>query len=169
MAAPLFSANAHRYDPYRTFKFQVVIGGTVVAGLSKMSALKKSTEVVDWRYAGDPSHVRKLPGGTSWEPITLEQGLTHDPMFMELANRVNNIDGDAAMSLLNFRVPVIINVMNLQGAVAMAYKVSQAWVSEFQALPDFDSNSMNTVGIQTLTLQHEGWQIDSAVSEPSET
>ena len=169
MAAPLFSANAHRYDPYRTFKFQVVIGGTVVAGLSKMSALKKSTEVVDWRYAGDPSHVRKLPGGTSWEPITLEQGLTHDPMFMELANRVNNIDGDAAMSLLNFRVPVIINVMNLQGAVAMSYKVSRAWVSEFQALPDFDSNSMNTVGIQTLTLQHEGWQIDGAVSEPSET
>ena len=134
-----------------------------------MSALKKSTEVVDWRYAGDPSHVRKLPGGTSWEPITLEQGLTHDPMFMELANRVNNIDGDAAMSLLNFRVPVIINVMNLQGAVAMSYKVSRAWVSEFQALPDFDSNSMNTVGIQTLTLQHEGWQIDGAVSEPSET
>lgn len=169
MAAPLFSTNAHRHDPYRTFKFQVAIGGTVVAGLSKMSALKKSTEVVDWRYAGDPSHVRKLPGGTSWEPITLEQGLTHDPMFMELANRVNNIDGDAAMSLLNFRVPVIINVMNLQGAVAMSYKVSRAWVSEFQALPDFDSNSMNTVGIQTLTLQHEGWQIDGAVSEPSET
>ena len=168
MAAPLFPANAHRYDPYRTFKFQVVIDGVVVAGLSKMSALKKSTEVVDWRFAGDPSHVRKLPGGTSYEPITLETGLTHDPQFMELANRVNNIEGDAGMSLLNFRTNMIINVLNLQGAVAMSYKVSKAWVSEFQALPDFDANSMNAVGIQTLTLQHEGWQIDQAVSEPVE-
>lgn len=169
MAAPMFPANAHRYDPYRTFKFQVVIDGQVVAGLSKMSALKKSTEVVDWRFAGDPSHVRKLPGGTSYEAITLEAGLSHDPQFMELANRVNNIDGDGGMSLLNFRTNVVINVMNLQGVVAQSYKVFKAWVSEFQALPDFDSNSMNTVGIQTLKLEHEGWQIDSAVSEPTET
>ena len=169
MAAPLFPVNAHRYDPYRTFKFQVVIDGQTVAGLSKMSALKKSTEVVDWRYAGDPSHSRKLPGGTSYEPVTLEAGLTHDPMFMELANRVNNIDGDAGMSLLNFRSDVIINVLNLQGVPAISYKVFRAWVSEFQALPDFDAGAMNAVGIQTLTLQHEGWQIDAAVTEPSES
>lgn len=169
MAAPMFPANAHRYDPYRTFKFQVVIDGQTVAGLSKMSALKKSTEVVDWRFAGDPSHVRKLPGGTSYESITLEAGLTHDLQFMELANRVNNIDGDGGMSLLNFRTNVIINVMNLQGAVALSYKVFKAWVSEFQALPDFDANSANTVGIQTLTLEHEGWQMDTAVTEPAET
>lgn len=169
MAAPLFPANAHRYDPYRTFKFQVVIDGQTVAGLSKMSALKKSTDPVDWRTAGDPSHVRKLPGGTKYEPITLEAGLTHDPQFMNLANRVNNIDGDAAMSLLNFRANVIINVLNLQGTVAISYKVFRAWVSEFQALPDFDANSMNTVGIQTLKLEHEGWQLDTTVAEPVES
>lgn len=169
MAAPLFPANAHRYDPYRTFKFQVVINGQTVAGLSKMSALKKSTEVVDWRYAGDPSHVRKLPGGSKYEPITLEAGLTHDRHFLDLANRVNNIDGDGGMSLLNFRTNVVINVLNLQGVVALSYKVFKAWVSEFQALPDFDANSMNTVGIQTLKFEHEGWQLDPAVSEPTET
>ena len=83
MAAPLFPVNAHRYDPYRTFKFQVVIDGVVVAGLSKMSALKKSTDPVDWRTAGDPSHVRKLPGGSKYEAITLETGLTHDKQFMD--------------------------------------------------------------------------------------
>lgn len=168
MAAPLFPANAHRYDPYRTFKFQVVIGGQAVAGLSKMTALKKSTEVVDWRYAGDPSHVRKLPGGSKYEPITLEAGLTHDKQFLELANRVNNIDGDGGMSLLNFRTNVVINVLNLQGAVALSYKVFKAWVSEFQALPDFDAKTMNAVGIQTLKLEHEGWQLDPAVPEPTE-
>ncbi|MER8605544.1 phage tail protein [Mesorhizobium sp. M1233] len=168
MAAPLFPVNAHRFDPYRTFKFQVVIDGRVVAGLSKMSALKKSTEVVSWRFAGDPSHQRKLPGGTNYEAISLEAGLTHDKQFLELANRVNNIEGDAGMSLKNFRSNLVINVINLQGAVAMSFKVYRAWVSEFQALPDFDANSMNAVGIQTVKFEHEGWELDAAVSEPAE-
>lgn len=168
MAAPMFSTNAHRHDPYRTFKFQLLMGGQTVAGLSKMGALKKTTEVVDWRTAGDPSHVRKLPGGTSYEAITLEQGLTHDPVFEEWANLVNNIEGDAGMSLLAFRRDLVLNVLNLQGAVAVSYKILRAWVSEFQALPDFDANSMNTIGIQTLSIQHEGWTRDTGVAEPTE-
>ena len=169
MAAPLFPVNAHRHDPYRTFKFQVLIDGQPVAGLSKMGALKKTTETVKWRTAGDPSHERILPGGTSYEAVTLEQGLTHDPVFEEWANLVNNIEGDAGMSLKNFRKDLVINVLNLQGNVAMSYKLKRAWVSEFQALPDFDAGSMNTVGIQTITLQHEGWQRDTGVAEPTES
>jgi len=114
MPAPTFPANAHRFDPYRTFKFQVLIDGQTVAGLRKMGALKKTTEVVDWRTAGDPSHERKLPGGTKYEAVTLEQGLTHDPVFEQWANLVNNIDGDAAISLKDFRKDIVINVLNLQ-------------------------------------------------------
>lgn len=169
MAAPLFPANAHRHDPYRTFKFQVLIDGRPVAGLKKMSGLKKTTEAVKWRSAGDPSHERILPGGTTYEPVTLEQGLTHDPVFEEWANLVNNIQGDAAMSLVNFRKDVVINVLNLQGAVAISYKLNRAWVSEFQALPEFDSGTMNAVGIQTIMLQNEGWERDVAVTEPTES
>jgi phage tail-like protein len=169
MAAPLFPVNTHRYDPYRTFKFQVLIDGQAVAGLSKMSALKKSTDVVEWRTAGDPSHQRKMPGGTKYEPVTLEQGLTHDPVFEQWANLVNNIDGDGGVSLVKYRKNLVINVLNLQGAVALSYKVFRAWVSEFQALPDLDAHNMNTVGIQTLRVEHEGWQRDTAVSEPTET
>ena len=169
MAAPLFPVNTHRYDPYRTFKFQVLIDGQAVAGLTKMSALKKSTEVVDWRMAGDPSHVRKLPGGSKYEPITFEQGLTHDAGFEEWANLVNNIEGDGAVSLLNYRRNLVVNVLNLQGTPALSYKIFRAWVSEFQALPDLDANSMNAVGIQTLQIQHEGWQRDTAVAEPAES
>ncbi len=169
MAAPTFPANAHRHDPYRTFKFQVLIDGQPVAGLRKMGALKKTTEAVDWRTGGDPTHVRKLPGGTKYEAITLEQGLTHDPVFEQWANLVNNIDGDAAMSLVNFRKDIVINVMNLQGVVAMSYHVKRAWVSEYQALPEFDAGTTNTVGIQTIKLEHEGWDRDDAVTEPTET
>jgi len=169
MAAPLFPANAHRHDPYRTFKFQVLIDGQPVAGLKKMSALKKTTEAVDWRTGGDPTHVRKLPGGTKYEAITLEQGLTHDPVFEQWANLVNNIDGDAAMSLKNFRKDIVINVLNLQGTVAISYQVKRAWVSEYQALPDFDSGTTNAVGIQSIKLEHEGWDRDEATSEPTES
>ncbi len=169
MAAPTFSVNAHRFDPYRTFKFQCVIDGQAVAGLQKMGALKKTTEQVKWRSAGDPSHQRIMPGGTSYEAVTLEQGLTHDPVFENWANLVNNIQGDAAISLVNYRKDIIINVLNLQGQVAISYKLFRAWVSEYQAIPEFDANSMNTVGIQTLTLQHEGWERDTAVTEPSES
>lgn len=169
MAAPMFTVNTHRHDPYRTFKFQVLIDGVPVAGLRKMGALKKKTEAVKWRTAGDPSHERVMPGGTSYEAITLEQGLTHDPVFESWANLVNNIQGDAAISLKGYRKDIVINVLNLQGQVAISYKIFRAWVSDYQALPDFDAGSMNTVGIQTITLQHEGWERDTSVSEPTES
>jgi phage tail-like protein len=165
----MFPVNAHRHDPYRTFKFQILIDGKPVAGLKKMGALKRKTEAIKWRTAGDPSKERILPGGTTYEPITLEQGLSHDPVFENWANLVNNVEGDAAMSLKNFRKDIVINVLNLQGGVAISYKVFRAWVSEYQALPEMDAGTMNAVGIQTLTLQHEGWQRDAAVSEPTET
>ena len=121
MAAPLFTVNAHRHDPYRTFKFQVIIDGKVVAGLRKMGALKKKTEPVKWRASNDPSHERIMPGGTSYDPVTLEQGLTHDPVFEAWASLVNNIEGDAGMSLKNYRKDIVINVLNLQGQVAISH------------------------------------------------
>jgi len=149
--------------------FQIVIDGSPVAGLKKMGALKRKTEAVKWRTAGDPTHERVLPGGTSYDPVTLEQGLTHDPVFENWANLVNNIQGSAAMSLKNFRKDIVINVMNLQGVIAISYKLYRAWVSDFQALPDFDAGTKNAVGIQSITLQHEGWERDTAVTEPTET
>ena len=98
MPAPTFPNNAHRYDPYRTFKFQVLIGKTVVAGLSKMGAIKRTTEAVKWRSAGDPSFQRVIPGGSSFEAVTLEQGLSHDPVFEEWASAVNNVaEGDGGV------------------------------------------------------------------------
>jgi phage tail-like protein len=169
MPAPMFPVNAHRHDPYRTFKFQVLIDGQPVAGLKKMGALKKRTEAVKWRTAGDPSHERVMPGGTSYEPVVLEQGLTHDPVFEAWANKVNNVEGDAGMSLKEFRKDLVINVLNLQGAVAISYKLFRAWVSDYQALPDLDAGSMNAVGIQSITLQHEGWERDAGTPEPAES
>jgi phage tail-like protein len=169
MAVPLFPVNTHRHDPYRTFKFQVLIDGKVVAGLKKMGALKKKTQPVKWRASNDPSHERIMPGGTSYDPVTLEQGLTHDPVFEVWANLVNNIQGDAAISLKNYRKNIVINVLNLQGKVAISYTLYRAWVSDYQAIPELDASNMGTVGIQSISVQHEGWERDTHVAEPTES
>lgn len=165
---PQFSVNTHRFDPYRNFKFRVKWDNEYVAGLSKCSPLKRTTEVVNWREGGDPSRGRKLPGKTSYDAITLEQGVTHDTRFEEWANLVNNYEGDALMSLKNFRKDVTIEVYNLQGVVVMAYNVFRCWVSEYQALPQLDSEG-NAVMIRTLKLENEGWERDVSVTEPTET
>ncbi|MDN3522564.1 phage tail protein [Halomonas ramblicola] len=166
---PRFSVNSYRFDPYRNFKFKVKWDNEYVAGLSKCSALKKSTEVVEFREGGDPSHNRKMPGMTKYEPITLEAGVTHDAAFEEWANLVNNFAGDAAMSLKDFRKDqIVLDVFNLQGIKVFSYIIHRCWVSEYQALPELDASG-NAVMIRTLTLQNEGWERDTSVTEPSET
>lgn len=165
---PLFSVNTHRIDPYKNFKFRVKIGSRTVAGLSKMSALKKSTEVIEWREAGGSSVIRKMPGRTKFEPVTLEAGLSHDRQFFEWANKVNHPDGDAGMSLRDYRQEVVIEVLNMQGTAVMAFQLQRAWVSEFQALPEMDANA-NAVAITTIKIEHEGFRELPEVTEPGES
>jgi phage tail-like protein len=162
-----FTANPDRYDPYRGFKFGVKIDNLFVAGLSKCSALKRTTEMVEWREGGDPSTTHKLPGKTKYEPITLTAGVTHDPTFEAWANLVNNFQGDAAMSLKRFRKDITIEVRNEAGQPVLSYNVFRCWVSEYQALPELDA-SANGVMIQTIKLENEGWERDLAVTEPTE-
>ena len=163
-----FSVNTHRFDPYKNFKFRIKWDGKYVAGASKISALKQSTEPVTHREGGDPSTSRVSPSAWKFEPITLERGVTHDPDFEAWAKLIFNTDGDAAISLKNFRKDIIIELLNEQGTVAKAYKVYRCWVSEFQALPELDSNA-NAIAIETIVLQNEGWERDTDVPEPAET
>ncbi|HWV57655.1 MAG TPA: phage tail protein [Longimicrobiales bacterium] len=163
-----FTVNTHRFDPYKNFKFRIKWDGKPVAGVSKISALKQSTEPVTHREGGDPSTARVSPSAWKFEPITLERGVTHDPEFEAWAKLVYNTDGDAAISLKDFRKDIVIELLNEQGNVAKAYKVYRCWVSEYQALPELDANA-NAIAIETLVLQNEGWERDTAVPEPTET
>ena len=163
-----FTVNTHRFDPYKNFKFRIKWDGKYVAGVSKVSALKTSTEPVSHREGNDPSTPRLSPGVFKHEPITVERGVTHDPEFESWAKLVYNVQGDAAMSLKNFRKDVILELLNEQGSVAKAYKIYRCWVSEYQALPELDSNA-NAVAIESMTLQNEGWERDEDVAEPTET
>ena len=164
-----FSVNARRFDPYKNFKFRVKWDGRYVAGISKVSGLKRSTEVVEHREGGDPSTSRKSPGRTKFEAVTLERGVTHDVEFEQWANKVWNFGSGlgAEVSLKDFRKDLIVELYNEAGQLVLAYKVFRAWVSEYQALPDLDANA-NAVAIQHLKLENEGWERDYDVSEPSE-
>jgi phage tail-like protein len=164
-----FSVNAQRFDPYKNFKFRVKWDGKYVAGISKVSALKRTTEVVKHREGGDPSSSRKSPGRTEYDAITLERGVTHDTEFEKWANKVWSLGAGlgAEVSLKDFRKDLIIEVYNEAGQLAFAYKVYRAWVSEYQAQADLDSNA-NAVLIQHLKLENEGWERDTEVPEPTE-
>jgi len=163
-----FSVNTHRFDPYKNFKFRVKWDGKYVAGVSKVSSLKRTTEVVSHREGGDPSTPRHSAGATKTEPITLERGVTHDPEFKAWADKVFNTDGDAAISLKEFRKDLILELLNEQGTVAKAYKIFRCWPSEYEAQAELDSNA-NAVLIERLVLQNEGWEIDDSVGEPTES
>jgi len=164
-----FSVNAQRVDPYQNFKFRVKWDGRYVAGVSKVSALKRTTEVVKHRDGGDPSSSRKTPGRSEYDAITLERGVTHDREFEQWANKVWNFGSGlgSEVSLRDFRKDVIIEVYNEAGQLALAYKVFRCWVAEFQTLPELDANA-NAVAIQTIKLENEGWERDYEVPEPTE-
>ena len=164
-----FSVNAQRFDPYKNFKFRVKFDGRYVAGVSKVSTLKRTTEVVKHREGGDPSSSRKSPGRTEYEAVTLERGVTHDLDFERWANKVWNFGAGlgAEVSLKDFRKDIIIDFYNEAGQLAISYKVFRCWVSEYQALPDLDANA-NAVALQHIKLENEGWERDPAVTEPEE-
>jgi phage tail-like protein len=166
-----FEVNTHRFDPYKNFKFRVKWDGRYVAGISKVSELKRTTEVVDHREGGDLSYVRKSPGQTKFEALTLERGVTHDREFELWAAKVwafgANPGAGAEMSLKDFRKDLVIELLNEAGQVALAYKIFRAWVSEYSALPELDA-SANAVAIQKIVLQNEGWTRDEEVPEPAE-
>ena len=164
-----FTVNTTKLDPLLGHMFRVKWDGRYVAGISKVSALKRTTEVVEHREGGDPSTSRKSPGRTKYEAVTLERGVTHDVDFEQWANKVWNFGSGlgAEVSLKDFRKDILIEVYNEAGQLALAYKVFRCWVSEYQSLPDLDANA-NAVAIQHIKLENEGIERDYEVPEPSE-
>ncbi len=163
-----FTVNTQRFDPYKNFKFRVVWDGQPVAGVSKVSALKHTIEPVSHRDGGDRSTPRLTPGLAKFEPVTLERGITHDIAFEEWATLAYSNQGDAGVSLANFRKDIVIELYNLQGVKVRAWQVFRCWVSEFTAVPELDANA-NAVAFESVVLQNEGFVRDDAVVEAAET
>jgi phage tail-like protein len=160
------------HDPYKNYRFKVKWDGVYVAGVSKVSMLTHSPDVVKFRAGGDPSAIRVSPGQSSYTPITLEKGVTYDVTFEQWANKVwdyhNAIGTDPDVSLKDFRKDITIELYNESGQKVLGYNIYRCWVSEFQALPELDGSG-NAVAIQSLKLENEGWERDTGVTEPVET
>ena len=54
-----FTVNPERVDPYKQFKFRVKWDGKKIPGISYVSPLKRTTQVVTHREGGDPSSEHK--------------------------------------------------------------------------------------------------------------
>ena len=164
-----FTVNTHRFDPYKNFKFRLKWDGRYVAGISRVSGLRRVTEVVLHREGGDPSVTRRSPGATTYEPLTIERGVTHDLEFEQWANKVHHLGAPpgAETSLKDFRKDIVLELHNEAGQVVLAYKIYRCWPSAFEALLELDANG-NAVAIQRLVLQNEGWERDYDVPEPAE-
>ena len=161
-------ANVPRFDPYKNFNFRVKWEGRFVAGVTKISALKRTTEVIEARDGSDPNKTRRLPGRTTYEAITLERGVSHDTEFEQWASAVASFGSGSGGGSAppSFRKDIVINVYNDAGELALAYKVFRCWVSEYQALPDLDANA-NVVVIEHIKLENEGWERDASVAAPA--
>jgi phage tail-like protein len=164
-----FVTNPTRLDPYKNFKFRLKWDGKYVAGISKVSVLKRTTEVVKHRDGGDASSSRKSPGRTEYDAISLDRGVTQDVTFEQWANKVWDYGAGLGMevSLADFRKDIILEMYNEAGQLVIAYKIYRCWVSEYQALPDLDANA-NAIAIQHIKLENEGWERDTSITEPKE-
>jgi phage tail-like protein len=164
-----FTVNPTRHDPYKNFKFRVKWDGQYVAGISKVTGLKRTTEVVKHREGGDPSTSRKSPGRNEFEAITLERGVTQDTAFEQWAGKVWQLGAalGAEVSLKDFRKDIILELYNEAGQKVLAYNIYRCWVSEYQSMPDLDANA-NAVAIQHIKLENEGWERDLSVTEQVE-
>ena len=162
-----FVKNAKRVDPYKNFKFRLLWDDKPVMGISKVGALKRTTEVVKHRDGGDNSTDHKSPGRTTYDAITVERGITHDPEFEAWANKVHPYSGDTAMDLAAYKKDLTLEMMNEKGHVVYRYFLYDCWVSEYTAIPELNANA-NAVAIESLKIELEGWDRDKDTKEPNE-
>ena len=165
-----FTVNSSRFDPYKSSKFLVYFGisTTPVAGVSKVTGLKRTTDPIEYKEGGNANTLQGLGGRAKWEPITLERGISHDMDFHTWANAAFKLDkGSPAVSLKDLRRDIRIELLNEAGQAVHRYIVHRCWVSEFQALPDLDANG-TTVALEHLKIVHEGWEKDLVLTEPKE-
>jgi phage tail-like protein len=164
-----FTVNLNRYDPYKTYRFLVYFAtsSTPVAAVSKVSALKRSSDVIDYKEGGNAIILKGL-GRMKYEPITLERGITFDTDFETWANAAQVLqNGSPSTSLANLRQEMSIVLLNEEAQPVHRYIVHRAWVSEFQAMPDLDA-SANAIAIEHIKLENEGWERDTSLTEQKE-
>ena len=163
-----FTVNAHRFDPYKNFKFHVYLDGRLVMGVSRSARSSAPPRWSATAPGGDNSIDFKSPGRTKYEAVTLERGLTHDREFEKWAANVHSYAGDAATDLRNYKKALTVEMLNLRNQPAIRYFLFNCWPSSYTAMPDLSSME-NAVAIESLVLEVEAWERDFDLAEPDES
>jgi phage tail-like protein len=165
----IFPVNVHRFDPYKTYRFLVYFGNstTPVAAVSKVTAIKRSSDVIEYKEGGNAVILKGL-GRTKYEPVTMERGVTYNHDFETWANAAQVLQqGAPSTSLAALRRELSVVLLNEEAQPVYRYTIHRAWVSEFQALPDLDAGS-NAVAIEHIKIENEGWERDLSLTEQKE-
>ena len=135
-----FTVNATRFDPYKSFMFRVKWDGEYVAGLSKMSALKRTTEPVVAPRGRRPVARAQEPGQVEVRRRDA-RARRHATTRRSRRGPTSCTRSSSPISLKNFRKDVIVDVFNEAGQKVLSYQLFRCWVSEFQALPALDAGN----------------------------
>ena len=154
-------------DPYNNYSFRLKWDGRYVAGVTRVTALRRTTEVVKHNEGSNHGHSSKSPGRTEYEAITLGRGITQDKEFEKWANCVAR-RSPGPNNAIDFRKDITIELYDDTGRLAVAFKIFRCWVSEYQALPDLDASG-SAVAIEQIKLENEGWERVESLSSVAET
>jgi phage tail-like protein len=162
-----FPTNPQRFNPYDDLTFRVKWDGFYIPGITRVTGLLRTTEVIENREGGNLTVDHKGTGRTKYEPITLERGLTDDPAFESWANLVFNLQGNlgSEASLNELRKTVFVDLYNEAGQLVRTYNIFRCWPSSYQAVSAFDANNPGVL-TESITLQNEGWARDTTVIPP---
>jgi phage tail-like protein len=162
-------------DPFRNFKFKVLIHhpgirGFATMGFMAVSGLSITTEVIPYREGGMNTTTQKMPGQSDFSPLTLSRGLASGQgemwrwmkqLFVVMQGTQSGRPGE------EFRHNVDIKVLDHPTAGLKSAKV-KTWFRVYNAWPtsvsfsDLDAGA-NAIIVNQMTLAHEGF--DNAVAK----
>jgi phage tail-like protein len=139
-------ATGTRVDPYRNFNFLLEIDGITQAGFADCTGFGASTDPIEYREGGENKTVRKLPGLTKFNNVTLKWGLTDSrelyDWYRDIVNgKIQRKNGS-------------IVCLDTEGAEKVRWNFFSAWPTKWDA-PDFSAKA-NDIAIDSLDLAVEG-------------
>lgn len=165
-------------DPLRTWQFEVRLDGEAVAGVQRVGGLTVSIGNYEVWEGGNNRHRYANPDKVTWDPITLEQGVALDDTLERWGLAMVHFASygvvpDYFRPLKRDVEIVLQNPYTTPGAgdVIRGFRVRNAWVSKYVAMPKLDSLGTE-VGLISVELIHEGWvpleDLDAADPFPGE-
>lgn len=143
-------STGQRKDPYRNFRFQVEIGGVVIAGFSEATIPDSTTDPIDYRVGDDPPYLRKLPGLTKHAVLSLKTGVVDK---MDLYNWRKQVEQG---KMKDARKAIAVILMDEEGNAAARWEFAEAWPNKYKA-PDLTAKG-NDVAVETLEITFETMQ-----------